>query len=133
MVWFLAQYFIFFFQIFLLHLTFFPLFFITQKRYVIQTCMSKVKIKIQKEEWKLKIYLNNCILLRKKFSRGFIFANWLPVEFSRGFIFTNLSFINVLYTLIFSWFILQLVVCEWRNSYPNFLIFQVKYFWYDHR
>ena len=28
-------------------------------------------------------------------SRGFNFANWLPVDFSRGFIFANLSFINV--------------------------------------
>ena len=41
-------------------------------------------------------------------SRGFNLANWLPVDFSRGFIFVNLSFSNVLYNLIFSWFVLQL-------------------------
>ena len=58
-------------------------------------------------------------------SRRFNFANWLPVDLSRGFIFANLSFINVLYILIFSWFVLQLVVCESRNSYPNFSIFQI--------
>ena len=29
------------------------------------------------------------------------FVNWLPVDFSRRFIFANLSFIKVLYTLIF--------------------------------
>ena len=43
-------------------------------------------------------------------SHGFTFANWLPVDFSQGFIFANISFINVLYNLIFSWFVLQLVV-----------------------
>ena len=57
--------------------------------------------------------------------RGFNFANWLPVDFSRGFIFANLSFTNVLYNLIFSWFVLQLVVCESWNSYPKFSIFQI--------
>ena len=58
-------------------------------------------------------------------SRGFNFANRLPRDFPRGFIFTNLSFINALYILIFSWFVLQLVVCESRNSSPNFSIFQI--------
>ena len=60
-------------------------------------------------------------------SRGFNFANWPPVDFSRGFIFANLSFINVLHILIFSWFVLRLVVCESRKSYPNFSIFQQHY------
>ena len=82
--------------------------------------------------------------LREKFSRGFIFAshfffyissgfnfsNWLPVDFSRGFIFANLSFINVLHIFIFSWFVLQLVVCESWSSYPNFSIFQIALFRY---
>ena len=44
-------------------------------------------------------------------SCGFNFANWLPVDFSWGFIFMNFSFINVLYILSFSWFVLQPVVC----------------------
>ena len=48
-------------------------------------------------------------------SRGFNFANLLPVDLSRGF----------LYILIFSWFVLQLVVCEVRNSHSNFSIFQI--------
>ena len=38
------------------HLTLFPLLFMTQKRQVIQIRMLKVKIKTPKEEWKLKIY-----------------------------------------------------------------------------
>ena len=53
-------------------------------------------------------------------SRGFNFANWLPVNFSRGFTFANLSFINVLYILILSRFVLQRVVCGSRNSCLNF-------------
>ena len=80
---------------------------------------------------KLLNILRNSFYLPKSFlfniSRGFNCANWQTVDFSRGFIFTNLSFINVLYILIFSWFILQLVECESRNSYPNFLIFLIDY------
>ena len=57
--------------------------------------------------------------------REFNFVNWLPVAFSRGFIFANLNFINVLYILIFSWFVLQLVVCEAFVS-----IFQIALFGY---
>ena len=60
-------------------------------------------------------------------SRRFNFANWLPRDFSRGFIFENLSFINI---LIFSWFVIQIVVCESRNSCPNFSIFQIVLFGY---
>ena len=41
---------------------------------------------------------------------GFNFAKWLPLDFSRGFIFANISFISVLYNLVFSRFVLQLVV-----------------------
>ena len=63
-------------------------------------------------------------------SGGFNFANWLPVDFSRAFIYANLSFTKVLHILIFSWFVLQLVVCESRNSCPNFLIFQIALFGY---
>ena len=62
--------------------------------------------------------------------RGFNFANRVPVDFLRGFIFANLSFINVLYILIFSWFVFQLVVCESRNSYSKFSIFQIALFSY---
>ena len=62
-------------------------------------------------------------------SREFDFANWLPVDFSWGFIFANLSFVNVLYILTFSWFVL-LFFSESRNSYPNFSIFQVALFGY---
>ena len=58
--------------------------------------------------------------------RGFSLANWLPGAFSRGFIFTSLSFINVLYILIFSCFVLQLVVCESLIS-----IFQIALFRYE--
>ena len=32
------------------------------------------------------------------------------------------------FILIFSWFLLQVVVCESRNSYPNFSIFQIPLF-----
>ena len=60
-------------------------------------------------------------------SRGFNFANSLPVEFSRGFIFANLSFINVL-SMIFYWFVFQLEVCESRNSYASFSISQIALF-----
>ena len=60
----------------------------------------------------------------------FNFAKWLPVAFSRGLIFASLSFINVLYILIFSWFVLQLVVCESPKSHPNFSIFQIALFRY---
>ena len=63
-------------------------------------------------------------------SRGFNFTNWLPVDFTPEFIFVNLSFINVLYILIFSWFFLQLVGCESRNSYSNFSILQIPLFGY---
>ena len=63
-------------------------------------------------------------------SCGFNFANWLPMDFSRGFIFANLSFIKVLYILIFSWFVLQLVVCESWKSCPNFSMFQIALFRY---
>ena len=56
-----------------------------------------------------------------KISRGFNFANWLPVDFSREF---------TLYIRIFSWFIPQLVVCDSRKSYPNFSIFQIALFEY---
>ena len=66
-------------------------------------------------------------------SRGFNFANWLPVDFSRGFIFEYLSFINVLYILIFSyWHII--VVCSSASSMwvteliPSFSIFQIALF-----
>ena len=62
--------------------------------------------------------------------REFNFANWLLIGFSRGFIFVNLSFINVSYILTFSWFVLQLVVYELRNSFPNFSIFQITLFGY---
>ena len=51
-------------------------------------------------------------------------------KFLRGFIFANLIFINILYILIFSWFAFQLVVCESRNSYSNFSIFQIALFGY---
>ena len=61
-------------------------------------------------------------------SRGFNFANWLLVDFSRGFNFANLSFINILYILVFSCFVLQIIVCESQNSYPNFSIFQIAFF-----
>ena len=45
--------------------------------------------------------------------------------------FTNLSVINIWYILIFfSWFFLQLVVCESRSAYLNCLIFQIALFWY---
>ena len=57
-------------------------------------------------------------------------ANWLPKDFSRGLIFVNLTFINVLYILIFSWFVLQLVVCESRCCYANISIFQIALFGY---
>ena len=53
-VWFLAH--LFDFSPSVVHLMLFPLFFIMQKRYVIQICISKVKIKTPKE-WKLKIFL----------------------------------------------------------------------------
>ena len=62
--------------------------------------------------------------------RGFNFANRQSVDFSRGFIFANFCFINVLYILIFSWFVLQLVVCESQNSCPSFSIFQIALFGY---
>ena len=52
------------------------------------------------------------------------------VDFLRGFIFANFSFINVLYILLFSWFVLQPVACESRNSYPDFSIFQIALFGY---
>ena len=68
-------------------------------------------------------YLSSITSKVKRFSRGFIFAshffnishgftfaNSLPVDFSQRFIFANISFINVLCNLIFSWFVLQLVV-----------------------
>ena len=62
----------------------------------------------------------------------FNFANWLLVDFLRGFIFANqyFRFISVLYILIFSWFVLQLVLCESRNSYPSYSIFQKALFGY---
>ena len=63
-------------------------------------------------------------------SSGFDLGNWLPEDFSRGFIFANLSFINFLNILIFSWFVLQLVACESRSSYPIFSIFQIALFGY---
>ena len=63
-------------------------------------------------------------------SRGFNFANWLPMDFWWGFTLANLKFINVLYILIFSRFVLQLVVCGSRNSQPNFSIFWIALLWY---
>ena len=64
-------------------------------------------------------------------TRGFIFANNF-FNISRGFNFANwllnLSFINVLYILVFPWFVFQLVVSESQNSYPNFPIFQIALF-----
>ena len=64
-------------------------------------------------------------------SPGLNFANGLLVDFSRGFIFGNLSFINVLYTLSFSSFALQLVAFESRNgSHINFSTFQIALFQY---
>ena len=65
-----------------------------------------------------------------KILRRFNIGNCVPVDFLRGFVFVNLSFVNVLCFLIFSWFILQLVLCESRNSYPNFLIHQIALFGY---
>ena len=56
MVSFLAQY-LFDFSPSAVHFTLFPLFFFTLTmlfKHVIQTCMSKVKIKTPKEEWILK-------------------------------------------------------------------------------
>ena len=50
--------------------------------------------------------------------------------FLRGFIFAYLSFMNVLYIFIYSWFVLQLEVCESRNTYPIFSIFQIASFEY---
>ena len=44
--------------------------------------------------------------------REFNFVNWLQLDFSQKFVFVNLSFISVLYVLIFLWFVLQVVVCE---------------------
>ena len=64
-------------------------------------------------------------------SHGFNYVNWLPMDFSQRFTFVNVSFISVLYVLIFLWFLLQLVVWESRNSYPNFLIFQIAWFGYN--
>ena len=49
---------------------------------------------------------------------------------SHGFNFMKLNFINVSYALIFPWFVFQLVVCESRNSCPNFLIFLIALFTY---
>ena len=74
----------------------------------------------------------------QKCLRGFLFGQvifltfheWLLMDSSRGFIFAYLSFNNVLYILIFSRFALQLAVCESRNSYPNFWIFQIALFGY---
>ena len=59
--------------------------------------------------------------------RGSNLVNWLPVDFSQRYIFASLS----LYILIFSWFFLQLVVCESRNSHPKFSIFQLVLFGYN--
>ena len=47
--------------------------------------------------------------------REFNFVNWLQLDFSQKFVFVNLSFISVLYVLIFLWFVLQVVVCESWN------------------
>ena len=63
-------------------------------------------------------------------SCGFNFGNWPPFDFSWGFIVVYLSFIIVLYILIFSWFGFQLAVCESWNSYPNILIFLIALFGY---
>ena len=67
---------------------------------------------------------------RSVISWGFDFTNWLTMDFLRGFIFVNLSFINVSYILIFSWFVLPLVGCEPHSSYPNFPIFLIALFGY---
>ena len=58
------------------------------------------------------IYFRESLFLN--ISRGFNFANWLPVDFSRRFIFMNLSFINVLYISIFFYFFF--LVCSSSRS-----------------
>ena len=64
-------------------------------------------------------------------SREFNFANWIPVVSLGGIIFANLSFVNVSYILIFSWLVLQLVVCKSQNPCPNSSLFQIALFGYE--
>ena len=47
-------------------------------------------------------------------------------------LFSRVIFINisVLYILIISWFLFQLVVYGSGNSHPNFTTFQIALFWY---
>ena len=87
-----------------------------------------VEVTFEERNFRLDLFTRIILLI---ISRGFNFANWLPVDSSRGFIFANLCFINVLYISIFSWFVLRLVVCESRNSYSNFSIFQIALFGYN--
>ena len=68
----------------------------------------------------------------------FIFTNYFSIILHTSYhwvffkdIFRNLSFINVLYILTFSCFVLELVVCESQNSCPNFSIFQIAFFCID--
>ena len=68
------------------------------------------------------------IYFRESFFKYFAWIQF-PELVTGGF-FANLSFIKVLYILIFSWLVLQLVVCESQNSYPIFSIFQIELFGY---
>ena len=66
---------------------------------------------------------------KKKYGEEFTVMNKSFKE--RNFRFRNFSFINCVCILVFSCFVLQLLVCESRNSYPNFSIFQIGLFRYQ--
>ena len=77
------------------------------------------KILLEKVEFKKK----------KKYGEEFTVMNKSFKE--RNFRFRNFSFINCVCILIFSCFVLQLVVCQSQNTYPNFSIFQIGLFRYQ--
>ena len=66
---------------------------------------------------------------KKKYGEEFTVMNKSFKE--RNFRFRNFSFINCVCILIFSCFVLELVVCESQNTYPNFSIFQMGLFRYE--